>query len=123
MACGWMRLRLILGILVLVTIGGVLATMYVDELAKLKGAEGSAFINVQHSGKTVLKLPVGEDIGRTVDLYPYTGRHITLGIEREGVRVLSSDCRDKVCVNAGYVTELSPVACLPNEIALYMDYN
>lgn len=58
------------------------------------------------------------DVDRRIELKQY-GVNMVLEIEGSRVRVLSSDCKQQICVRQGWITEAAEtLLCLPNNITV-----
>lgn len=69
-------------------------------------------------GDVVTKIPL--DRFGTFTL-PETGEMV-FQIDEQGIKVVSSDCPDKVCVRTGYVnTENSSAVCMPNRVIVTIE--
>lgn len=79
------------------------------------------------SGKAdSLLITVGGEEYKTVSLSNVTSPyeinmndHMTIEIDKNRARVKDSDCKDKICVNSGWLTKPGDTAvCLPNKVAI-----
>lgn len=54
-----------------------------------------------------------------VENFSSHGVDITIEIKDKSARVVHSDCPDKICVNTGYISNITQTAvCLPNKAVL-----
>ena len=71
---------------------------------------------VEVDGDIVKKLPLNKDTEYRIES-PNGGFNIL--IIKEGKAYISeASCPDKVCVHTGCISELKPVICLPNKVAI-----
>lgn len=82
-------------------------------------------INKKNSNEFLAEILIDGEIYKTVSLKddekfsieqkPY----ITFEIKNNKIRFLNSDCKDKICVNTGFIGSNGQMAvCLPNKISL-----
>ncbi len=70
-------------------------------------------------GDSQIELPYDNNI---IDLNKYANVDMTIKIDNGKVRVIESDCNDKICVNFGEIYECNQsIVCLPNRIAIKID--
>lgn len=50
----------------------------------------------------------------------YYGENV-IEISGEGIRIISADCPDKVCIDAGYLTSAAPIVCLPHRLVIRLE--
>ncbi len=56
------------------------------------------------------------------DLIVDKEHNIVIHVESDGVSVISSDCKDKTCVNTGKISyDGEAIVCLPNACTVYID--
>ncbi len=79
------------------------------------------------SGVATAEIFVDSELVRSIELrpgvretFPVPGRpEVVLEVEDGKIRFLSSTCRDKICVNAGFLSRPGEMAaCLPNRVAV-----
>jgi hypothetical protein len=47
------------------------------------------------------------------------GESNTISVQRGKIAVVDADCRDKICVNTGYIsTGAAPIVCLPHKLTI-----
>lgn len=66
-----------------------------------------------------IELPYKDGI---IDLEKYFNVNVVIEIKDYKVKVINSDCSDKICVNFGEISECNQsIVCLPNKIAIKID--
>ncbi len=69
-------------------------------------------------GKVVKEFDLRTQEGFTENFSSY-GANITIQVENGKIRVLESDCPDKICVHTGFIENFTQTAvCLPNKAIL-----
>ena len=88
-----------------------------------RGLEYSALIS--HNGDTVERIPLSElSENRKIDLYPLCGVNVVLETGDGAIHFLSSDCPDKLCIHAGWLSsEFDTAICMPNKISVVIAPN
>ena len=71
------------------------------------------------------KIYIDGELYREISLELYTEykitEHFTVAVTEKGVKVTESDCKDKICVNTGYLTKSGQAAvCVPNGISVIL---
>ena len=101
---------MVLDILIFILSLGILGASLLWSAA---GRNGELRAEVEASGETYL-LPLSRDGELVVEGPVGTTR---IAVEGGTVRVVDSDCKDKICVAMGRISEPSGwVACLPNRV-------
>lgn len=72
---------------------------------------------IKQDGRVVMTLDLDRESDRTVE-FVYEGRKNVLEIKNGGVRMLSADCPDHVCVHTGWLRSGKPIVCLPNKLTV-----
>ncbi|MDR0937290.1 MAG: NusG domain II-containing protein [Oscillospiraceae bacterium] len=76
----------------------------------------NAVVRVSVDGASYAVLPLNVDT--TLEIDGYSGGHNTLRIENGRVAVIAADCPDKLCM-----AQSEPlIVCLPNRVAITVDY-
>jgi hypothetical protein len=58
---------------------------------------------------------------KIIDLHKHYGKKIEIEINNQRARIISSDCKDKICVKFGYISKCGDSAiCVPNKVAIYV---
>ena len=93
-------------------------------------AAGAIFLISRELNEDVAEtaeIRVNSDIIRTIDLKNITEAYeievngnlnVTLGISRDGVRFINSECKDKLCVHSGLIEAHESAACLPAGVSV-----
>lgn len=78
-----------------------------------------AVITVEGHEPTIIDLASAED--QVIDLHELYPVHITVEVVDHSIRFVSSDCPDKICIQAGYLAnDLDMAACIPNKTAIFV---
>jgi hypothetical protein len=52
------------------------------------------------------------------------GESNTISVQNGKIAVTDADCRDKICVNTGYIsTGAAPIVCLPHKLSITIEDN
>jgi hypothetical protein len=52
------------------------------------------------------------------------GESNTISVQKGKIAVTDADCRDKICVNTGYIsTGAAPIVCLPHKLSITIEDN
>ncbi|MGN0553856.1 MAG: NusG domain II-containing protein [Oscillospiraceae bacterium] len=74
------------------------------------GSSAAVFYN----GEQIASLPLDTD-----EIYPFDEYGVTVEVKNRSVRILHSDCPDKVCERTGFISSSAQtVVCLPNRISV-----
>ena len=100
---------------------------YLALILVLVCAAAAAFLLLRPGGKGLrAEIRLNGELAATVDLSALTGpveipvgEHVTVLAEPGRIRVLESDCPDKLCMRMGWTASpAKPVVCLPNGVAV-----
>ena len=70
-------------------------------------------------GDTVYHYPLDENTEEQIENNGYT---LTVKCEEGSVRVVSSDCEDKICMHSGKISHVgSAIVCLPADIVIEIE--
>jgi len=82
---------------------------------------------------TIAMIYQNQNLVKTIDLSsvesPYSfilknnsGGENTIYVEKNKICVLSSNCKDKICVNQGFISDgVVPIVCLPNKVVIKIE--
>lgn len=77
--------------------------------------KGSKSLILLHFDKEII-LPFDDGI---IDLNKFINANMLIEVKNKKVKVVSSDCRDKICVNYGEISSCGEsIVCLPNKVAI-----
>ena len=86
------------------------AALIFRSIAAPNGSSAAVFYN----GGRIAELPLNKD-----EVYPFDEYGVTVEVKDRSVRILYSDCPDKVCENTGFISSpTQAVVCLPNRISV-----
>lgn len=98
-------------ILIILLMGLILFAGY-----KLFSPEGKTAV-ITVNGKTTEKLNLTESASKYITIKEVEGTVIEINNGR--IRVKSSDCPDKICVNTGYISNVGErIVCLPKRLII-----
>ena len=108
-----------LAILFILAAAGAMVFLYVSHGSQTK----KSLVNIYVDGALYESVAAGEE--RSVTIEKNGNRNVIL-FERDGVRMLSSTCRNQVCVNTGklYYSDTGVLdlnswsVCLPNKVSV-----
>ena len=76
-------------------------------------ASGQNIVKIYHDGKLYRTLDLTKDA--TYDILD----HMVVETKGRSVRVIESDCPEKLCIKSGWVSHPDiPIVCLPNKITI-----
>jgi len=100
---------------ILIAVSIVLFGLYWLMIRDFNGATEKAVV-IYKDDVVIQTLPLLED--RIIQLEPF-GVSMVVEIREQKVRVLSSSCRQQICVRKGWTGQVhNPIICLPNKITI-----
>ncbi|MGN0603418.1 MAG: NusG domain II-containing protein [Oscillospiraceae bacterium] len=86
------------------------AVLIFHSIAEPNGSLAAVFFN----GEQIASLSLGTD-----GVYPFDEYGVTVEVTNRSVRVISSDCPDKICEKTGFISSSAQtIVCLPNRISV-----
>lgn len=88
------------------------------------------FRQIRHEGTTAIVAKNNfemyridlKSVDKPYDLTVDREHNIVIHVESDGVSVVSSDCKDKTCINTGKISrDGEAIVCLPNACTVYID--
>lgn len=85
------------------------------------------FIIIPKKSSTKAQLSINGKVVKQFDLtqqdftenFSSYGANITIQVKNGQIRVLESDCPDKICVHTGFISDITQTAvCMPNKAVL-----
>ena len=86
------------------------AVLIFRSIAEPNGSSAAVFYN----GEQIALLSLGTD-----GVYPFDEYGVTVEVKNRSVRVINSDCPDKICEKTGFISSSAQtIVCLPNRISV-----
>ncbi len=86
------------------------AVLIFRSIAEPNGSLAAVFFN----GEQIASLSLGTD-----GVYPFDEYGVTVEVTNRSVRVINSDCPDKICEKTGFISSSAQtIVCLPNRISV-----
>ncbi|MGN1135225.1 MAG: NusG domain II-containing protein [Oscillospiraceae bacterium] len=98
-------------IVIAVIAAAILAAVLIFRgIAEPNGSSAAVFC----SGEQIAALPLETD-----GVYPFDEYGVTVEVKNRSVRVINSDCPDKICEKTGFISSSAQtIVCLPNRISV-----
>ena len=92
----------------------IVLTLFLIFIPKKSGTKARLTIK----GEVIKEFDLNQSEVITENFSSY-GADITIEIKNGAIRVLDSDCPDKICVHTGYISNITQTAvCMPNKAVL-----
>ena len=109
-----MKTRTWILIIAIFTLAAVLASAWI-----LLSRKGSGIVEIVQDGQVLQEI----DLNAVTEAYTFEvvserGTN-TIEVEPGRIRMLDADCRDRFCVNQGWLSDgVVPIVCLPHRLAI-----
>ena len=97
-------------VIAVITAALLAAVLIFRSIAEPNGSLAAVFFN----GEQIASLSLGTD-----GVYPFDEYGVTVEVTNRSVRVINSDCPDKICEKTGFISSSAQtIVCLPNRISV-----
>ncbi len=118
---GW---RLKPGDIIIVTLVAVSAVLLLSHFHSVPGGENQTTALIEVNGKVIYRIELGKGLQRKEFKVKGPIGTSVVRIEGKRIRMLSSPCRDKICVGMGWSEKPgSSIICMPNRVVIRLAKN